>query len=168
MKKTNISNYNTYDVNELSKILDKLVVKETNTEYYLAGPWFTDKSNTLYEYVVKLFKRYGANCYIPKEHSYDSPYATYAANVSHILSCDVMIALIDEKDVGTAWEIGMAAALNKPIILLGIDETSFLSHTNIMLAFTGSCMVLNELTSYLEGKPVKYVYIDRDSWEGKE
>ena len=79
----------------------------------------------------------------------------------------MVVAFVDEKDVGTAWEIGMAYSLGKKVILLGLDETTFLSHTNVMLAFTGSCTTLRELSKLLVGKEYKTIEI-KNEWEGIE
>ena len=58
-------------------------------------------------------------------------------NVEEVENCDVLIAILDDKDTGTAWEIGMAFALNKRIILVQFDKTK-VSKTNIMLSNCGN------------------------------
>ena len=165
--RTKTSNFNQYTVEELDKVLTELTSKPVKT-YYLAAPWFSDKMMHLYKYVVNILNKLEVVCYIPNENSFPSPYDTFVANVNHLSDCDTVIALIDEKDVGTAWEIGMAMEMCKQIILVGLDETSFLSHTNIMLAFSGKCLLLKDLEAFLKGQSVTYVNIDKDSWEGKE
>lgn len=166
-KQTKTSNFNQYTIEELDKVLTELTSKPTK-KYYLAAPWFSDKMMRLYQHVVNILDKLEVACYIPSLNSFPSPFETFLANVNRIKQCDTVLALIDEKDVGTAWEIGMATELGKEIILVGLDETSFLSHTNIMLAFCGKCLLLKDLEAFLKGQSVKYVYIDKDSWEGKE
>ena len=144
----------------------------TNRKIYLAGPWFSEKANILYQYVTSIITHsftYTCNneIFIPKNAQNKTPKDAFDKNVKHIMNCDLLLALVDEKDVGTAWEIGMAEALDKQIILLGYDESTFLSHTNVMLAFTGKCLLIEDLFKFLTGQSVKFVEI-KNSWEGKE
>lgn len=46
---------------------------------------------------------------------------TFDNDVSHIRSCDCMIAYIDGNDPGTAVEAGIAYALNKPVALYATE-----------------------------------------------
>ena len=52
-----------------------------------------------------------------------------------------MIALVSSKDVGTAYEIGYAKALDKQVVLLCYNEDDFKSTTNIMLAFAADAII---------------------------
>ena len=88
-------------------------------------------------------------------------------NVENVKDCDVLVALVSRKDCGTSWEIGMAHALNKKVILLGYDDTTFLSHTNVMLAFTGVCTTIDNFANVLCDEEFKTVKINND-WEGIE
>ena len=90
-------------------------------------------------------------------------------NVNNIKDADVVVAIVCEKDVGTAWEIGMAYALGKDVYLLGYDDSTFLSHTNLMLAFTGKCFTIDKWAKFLtQGlRNVEYVNIP-NVWEGIE
>ena len=97
----------------------------------------------------------------------NKPSDAFIKNVSNIQDCDILVAFVDDKDVGTAWEIGMAYALGKNIVLLGLDDSTFLSHTNAMLAFTGTCTTLMEFGKLLIGKPYDIIKIE-DNWEGIE
>ena len=58
-------------------------------------------------------------------------------NVEEVKNCDTLIAILDDKDTGTAWEIGMAYALGKRIILVQFDKSK-ISKTNIMLSNCGN------------------------------
>lgn len=42
----------------------------------------------------------------------------YKSNVKHIQDCEILLANIDDRDPGTLFEIGFAAALHKPIITI--------------------------------------------------
>lgn len=141
---------------------------------YVASPWFTEKS----EHLLNTFKNlvYSAedkgeliyDCYFPNEHNYELPSDTYENNVHNINTSSVVIALISEKDVGTAFEIGYAVAKGKKVVLVGYDETCFNKGTNIMLAFaTAECITISELYNFLTGKEYKTVDV-KDDWSTKQ
>ena len=140
---------------------------------YFAGPWFDERAAVLYsccqniERAIKLRNKY--SIYYPKEEVNNTPHDAFLKNVTHIHDCDVVVALVSRKDVGTAWEIGMAYALGKPVYLLGYDRSTFLSHTNVMLAFTGKCFTIDKYAKFLvEGlTESEFVKIDNE-WEGIE
>ena len=166
------SNFNISDVDEIKVRLEKLINKQTERKLlYFAGPWFTKKSNLIYEVCHRLVNMYNDfskyTVFFPKDHTAESPLETFNNNINAIRSCDELIALVDEKDTGTAFEIGYARALNKKITLLGYDDTTFLSKTNIMLAFTGDCITLENFSKFLLGLRYNTIKII-DNWEGKE
>lgn len=185
-KARGISTYNELDRNDLLKIIENekeialapvLYSKEPiptcikTRKLYFAGPWFTEKSAAFYDAILDI----SSNCdsftdyeiFYPRCQVNRKPLDAFVKNVSNIQDADVVVAFVDEKDVGTAWEIGMAYSLGKKVILLGLDETTFLSHTNVMLAFTGSCIILREFAKFLVGKEYKTIEIEND-WEGIE
>lgn len=139
---------------------------------YFAGPWFDTRANELYNVCYEICKMFNKNydVYFPREEaSNDTPKDAFLNNVNHIKCADVVIALVSRKDVGTAWEIGMAYALNKEIYLLGYDESTFLSHTNVMLAFTGKCFTLENLGKFLNNSMKEQDFITiKNVWEGIE
>lgn len=141
---------------------------------YLAGPWFDPAALELCKFVeaviayesedlhTTFFPRQGGNTVNI------SPKAVFDLNVKHVNECDVVIAMISRKDVGTAWEIGMAHALGKEVVLLGYDESDFTgSKTNLMLAFCGKAMTLAKLTKYLRGNMTDkdWFKFDDNNWE---
>lgn len=138
---------------------------------YFAGPWFDKRSNMLYDMcqnICNIFKR-NYDVYFPREEVNKTPKDAFDKNVTQLKQCDIVVALVSKKDVGTAWEIGMAYALNKPVYLLGYDESSFLSHTNVMLAFTGKCFTIHNLGKFLTNnmRDTDFVTIE-NIWEGIE
>ena len=185
-KAKGISTYNKLDIEDLRKVLDNeaeialssvLCSKEEiptcikTKKLYFAGPWFNEKSNAFYNSILtianmcKQFADY--DIFFPRCQVNRKPFDAFVKNVGNIQDADIVVAFVDEKDVGTAWEIGMAYSLGKKVILLGLDETTFLSHTNVMLAFTGSCTTLREFAKLLVGKEYKTIEIE-DKWEGIE
>lgn len=138
---------------------------------YFAGPWFDDRSSKLYNACKQIydvcndFSPY--KVFFPREQVNDTPLDAFIKNVSNIQDADIVVALVSKKDTGTAWEIGMAYSLNKTVILLGYDETTFLSHTNVMLAFTGRCATINDFANILRDFEFCGVKIN-NAWEGIE
>jgi nucleoside 2-deoxyribosyltransferase len=59
-----------------------------------------------------------------------------------LVECDIVIALIDGDDTGTAFEAGYACAINKPMIL--ISET-LCNRANAMLIGSAKAMIDNVL-----------------------
>lgn len=154
----------------IPKHVDMAKVKKTK-KIYFAAPWFDERSEKLYSTCERIVNRcddYSPYVvYFPRQEINDSPLDAFNKNIKHIKECDVLIALVSKKDVGTAWEIGMAYSMGKKIILLGYDETTFLSHTNVMLAFTGICTTIKELSNVLCDLNFETVKINNE-WEGIE
>lgn len=154
------------DVNDLLCI-HKHKGKKTNV--YFAGPWFDDRARYLYESVrreLDKFEKY--RVYYPVDHTAKTPKKTFDDNVRNIKNAEIVIALIDRKDTGTAWEIGLAQGLEKEVILVAIDEDSFKSGTNIMLAFCGKALLLKNFTNYMLTRNPNYLYRVKNTWEGKQ
>ena len=138
----------------LSTILRKSDSTKAKTKkLYFAGPWFTAKGRLLYETCKSICSIVKDRCeysvFFPETFKSDDPKKCFDADVEEITNCDALVALVDEKDVGTAWEIGMAYAQGKPIYLMGYDETTFQRKTNLMLAYTGKCFTLSKFAKFL-------------------
>lgn len=183
---------------EIVKYLDSLHKKYyherkdynfSHKNIYLAGPWFDNSAKILCEFVEDVIREESLLAYkrirqielatplvryqtfFPRQGGMsgeDSPKNIFDRNVQEVANCDVLIAMISRKDTGTAWEIGMAHALGKEIILLGYDETDFTeSKTNLMLAFCGKAITLDKLVKYLRGNMTDedYFTFDKDDWK---
>jgi nucleoside 2-deoxyribosyltransferase len=138
---------------------------------YFAGPWFDERSMKLYdalEEVENICRNYSQyEVFFPRKQVNEKPLDAFMKNVENIANADVVVALVSRKDCGTSWEIGMAYSLNKRVILLGYDDTTFLSHTNVMLAFTGDCATIDEFANILCDLKFSKVKINNE-WEGIE
>ena len=138
---------------------------------YFAGPWFTPRDKFLMDFCISVAQRDNGNrfkVYFPMLNQYKTPKETYDANVREINNAHTVIALVESKDVGTAYELGIAMALKKNIILMAYDEDAFKRKTNIMLAFcTNICTTVDQLKFILRGMPFKTISME-NSWEGKE
>lgn len=147
--------------------------KPSKLNIYLAGPWFTPESSVFYDAVMTIEKNVRKNSnfkvFYPREVNCKTPEETFYNNVKNIEDADVVVAIVCEKDVGTAWEIGMAYALGKDVYLLGYDDSTFLSHTNLMLAFTGKCFTIDNWAKFLTQGLRNIEYVDIPNvWEGIE
>lgn len=142
---------------------------------YFAGPWFDEEANSIMNYAEWLQGQLceaGLNkydVYFPRQHNESTPRDTFMSNIDAIDECDAMIALVSSKDVGTAYELGIAtSARGIPVTLLGVDEDTFKSKTNIMLAFcTNSYIGVDQLRSFLTGETC-ISYKMTNTWEDKE
>jgi nucleoside 2-deoxyribosyltransferase len=173
------SNFDLMTTDELSKKSQEYIIRNKvsfNTErlnIYLAGPWFDNHALILYNTVKTIAnmcdKVSNFNIYYPKDNNFDTPKETFKANVKALNECDIVLALISRKDVGTAWELGFAYATGKDIYLLGMDKTCFESKTNIMLAFNGTCFTLDKLGKFLTEGLADEDRVDMsNTWEDKE
>lgn len=160
------------------KKLQENVASSIATDYfkrkklYFAGPWFDNKSSACMKYIMHTYNLVKGSCeydvYFPCEHQYNTPSETVKANIHQIENCDLMVAFISKKDIGTAWEIGMATMLDKPIYYIVYDKDDLKSKTNIMLCYCAKgAMEMRNWRYFLLNHDVQ-LYKFNDSWEGKE
>jgi nucleoside 2-deoxyribosyltransferase len=172
------NNFDTVSMDDFVRTLGRIVNQAVDDfgrakrhKIYLAGPWFDAKSRQFYDAVTNIYsliqEKSEFELICPRDNANETPSAAFNNNVSDLQDCDLVVAMVSKKDVGTAWEIGYAYSLGKPIYLLGYDKTTFLSHTNVMLAFTGECFTIDDWAKFLLGMPVDFVQIN-DEWEGIE
>lgn len=149
---------------------DKQMCIQTKNLYF-AGPWFDERADKLYDFCKRVVDYDKAitpyNVFFPKYCAANRPFDVFVNNVAEVRAADTVVALVSCKDVGTAWEIGMAYSLHKKLILLGYDETTFLSHTNAMLAFCAECATISDLTKILLDEKYSNIIIP-NQWEGIE
>jgi nucleoside 2-deoxyribosyltransferase len=67
-------------------------------------------------------------------------------------ACDIIVALVDDNDTGTAFEAGYAHAINKPVILISRESCSA---ANAMLIGSAQVMIDHVLQSEQIGKLVR-------------
>ena len=115
---------------------------------YLAGPWFTEKADILEKYAYSMYEATESKhtVFRPRTDGKETPYETFMGNLNAIQECDLVVAQVSERDVGTAFEIGYARALNKKIVLVVFDEKDFERKTNLMLAYaSNNCITIDKL-----------------------
>lgn len=141
---------------------------------YLAGPWFTEKADILEKYAYSVYEASNSKhtVFRPRTDGKDTPFLTFMGNLEAIVDCDLVIAQISEKDVGTAFEIGYARALGKDIILVGFDKKDFERKTNLMLAFAADqCITIDKLLKIFNDTidySVDTVDFENKNWENIE
>ena len=141
---------------------------------YLAGPWFTEKADILEQYAYNVYEASNSphKVFRPRTDGKDTPYETFTGNLEAIADCDLILAQISEKDVGTAFEIGYARALGKAIVLVGFSNKDFGRKTNLMLAFAAEqCITMDKLYKVFNNT-IDYrrdtVKMNNDNWENIE
>ena len=118
--------------------------------YYLAGPFFNPLERENITKAIKILKDRNLDLFIPMDHKIEDgenlPNQVWGQKVFEmdrdaIYDCDAVIALYYGlySDSGTAFEIGFAHSLNKPIIVVHCNNT-----------YESSLMIVNSATANLE------------------
>ena len=113
---------------------------EKQIKAYLASPFFNDKEIEHMETVKNILLKKGVDVFAPYEHqnkhlefgSKEWREATFKSDMDAIYECDVMVALLDGNvmDSGTAFECGVCKQINKPLIVVNLDNKPI----NLMIA----------------------------------
>lgn len=107
---------------------------------YIAAPFFNPKQLARVESIKEILTIMGIDYFSPKDESMfkqgDNPKDVLNLNCDAIKSCDAIIVVTDEKDVGTIWEAGYAYALKKPILYVWTTAEKG-QKFNLMLAASG-------------------------------
>lgn len=124
---------------------------------YLAGPFFNDQQVLLVKDLENFLESKGHRLYSPmkdggllkKGDSPSTKVRIFAENVGAIKWSDLVVAIIDDRDSGTIWEMGYAFGINKPVIAF----TNKGYGLNVMLteAVYSFCKDKNELEESLNG-----------------
>lgn len=124
---------------------------------YFASPWFNAEQAEREERVKGKLRELGFNVWSPKDNSSLSPITDpairekiFAANVDNIISCDIIFAITDGKDMGTIWEAGFANGYNEHLKFVGCEPIKIIYYCetlgpngqfNLMLAQSGDIVV---------------------------
>ena len=91
---------------------------------YFAGPLFTTPERTWNAEVAAALRAAGHEVFLPQEQEprKDGP-GIFATDVGGIDWADGLVAIMDgpDPDSGTAWEVGYAFGVRKPIVLVRTD-----------------------------------------------
>lgn len=97
---------------------------------YLAAPLFSEAERFYNSRIAALLRENLFEIYLPQDAGDDSAardtavhQQLFSTNVSALEQADIVVALIDgaDADSGTAWEMGYARALGKPVVALRTD-----------------------------------------------
>ena len=133
---------------------------------YLAAPWFNPKQAERHEAILKVLREWrevdpkNRQVYNPRESICPTVAAAsvrrtfYDANTAALHASDIVVAITDERDLGTIFELGYAAALAervKPIRLIGVALDLGGEPFNLMLAVAcdAVCSTVDELRTVL-------------------
>lgn len=120
---------------------------------YLAAPLFSEAERSYNAVIADLLRNHCFEVFLPQEsgdncafRSHDEHQRIFTKNRKAIHNADIVVAIIDgaDADSGTAWEMGYATALKKPVIALRTDFRMTGSHerANLMLE-EGAKLVTN-------------------------
>lgn len=111
-------------------------------DFYLASPFFKDTQIQREEAVKKLLRNKGYTVYSPRENGVLTPDETdevrmkiFKENCEAIQKSHRILAITDEKDIGTIWEAGYAYGIGKEVVYYA--ETLGNNPFNVMLGKSG-------------------------------
>ncbi|MDT0150021.1 nucleoside 2-deoxyribosyltransferase [Priestia aryabhattai] len=125
------------------------------SKIYLASGFFDDFQNKHVTSAEDYLRSKGFEVFSPREHqneqlefgSKEWRQATFDNDVNHIVWCDFVFAILDDKmDEGVLWEIGYAHAIGRPVVLLDLSNRVI------------NLMVSDSITAYLEDWDDAYSY----------
>ena len=116
---------------------------------YIASPFFNEKQLELVKLIETTLNKNRIPYYSPRsegtlgdmseEERQAWKKSIYLKNVCNICDCSLMVAVIDDRDIGTIWEMGYATSAGKPIISLSNSNHGL----NVMLAESVQAHVLS-------------------------
>jgi nucleoside 2-deoxyribosyltransferase/predicted secreted protein len=129
---------------------------------YLAAPLFSEAERAYNERIAELLKKRCFDVYLPQDAGDDTPLRDthehariFTRNLQALHDADMVVAIIDgaDADSGTAWEMGYAAALGRPVIAIRTDFRRAGLHERVNLMLEQSARVISgddELLQALE------------------
>ena len=118
---------------------------------YLAAPLFSEAERTYNTALARSLKEHLFDVYTPQDSGDDSPGRDpaeqrhmFERHKAALVESDAIVAIIDgaDADSGTAWEMGYASALGKPVIALRTDFRKVGSHEHVNLMLEESSTVV--------------------------
>lgn len=134
-------NFVQYDVSKYVNYIFEQI-KYYEYDFYLASPFFKDSQIQREEAVKNLLRNEGYTVYSPRENGVLTPDATdevrtkiFKENCEAIQKSHRILAITDEKDIGTIWEAGYAYGIGKEVVYYA--ETLGDNPFNVMLGKSG-------------------------------
>lgn len=123
---------------------------------YLAAPFFTPTQLERVNAIENLCEGFNIECFSPRKFMILKPMASeqereavFNDNLTKIGYADLVLAIVDDPDTGTHWEMGYARGIMTPVVAVCLSSRKI----NVMLA--QSCVgVLNsieEVEIFLKG-----------------
>ncbi|HNX16830.1 MAG TPA: nucleoside 2-deoxyribosyltransferase [Methanoregula sp.] len=125
---------------------------------YLAAPLFSDAERTYNAAIAELLRSHYYEVFLPQEtgdnhaiRDRQEHARIFNRNRKAIRDADIMVAIIDgaDADSGTAWEMGYAAALKKPVVALRTDFRMAGSHERVNLMLEEASKVATDKNALL-------------------
>jgi nucleoside 2-deoxyribosyltransferase/predicted secreted protein len=125
---------------------------------YLAAPLFSEAERTFNASVARLLETNLFDVHLPQESGDDSDTRDtreqerlFLLNKKALEDADIVVAIIDgaDADSGTAWEMGYAFALRKPVIALRTDFRRVGHHERVNLMLEHSAKVVGNTEELL-------------------
>jgi nucleoside 2-deoxyribosyltransferase/predicted secreted protein len=129
---------------------------------YLAAPLFSEAERSYNATLSALLHRNLFEVYLPQEAGDDSDtrgeseqHRLFRKNLSALEASDVVVAIIEgaDADSGTAWEMGYAHALGKPVIALRTDFRRIGHHEHVNLMLEQSARIVTSPDDLLAALP---------------
>ena len=131
------------------------------SKMYFAGPWFNDKSKAFYDAILEIAKICDCisdyDIFFPRCQVNETPFNAFMKNVGNIQNADMVVAFVDDKDVGTAWEIGMAYSLNKKIVLIGLGASAAVAQDMANKLLRAGCNAIAYSDTHMQAIAVSYM-----------
>lgn len=99
---------------------------------YLASPFFNEKQLDFVKRLEEAFDFAGLDYFSPRsegiliemspEEKAIKMQEIFQSNINHIVDCSIMVAVIDDYDTGTVWEMGLAYGLERPIYTISDND----------------------------------------------
>lgn len=105
-------------------------------KYYLASPFFNQEERKNVQKVANNLRLDGDEVYVPMEHSIPDGWnlpnnewarQVFEEDVKAIRECDCVLAITYgmKDDAGTAWEVGFAYGIGKPVSVIAVNQTTY-------------------------------------------
>jgi nucleoside 2-deoxyribosyltransferase len=125
---------------------------------YLAAPLFSEAERSYNAVIAELLRSHYFEVFLPQDtgdnhamRDRQEHARIYNHNRRAIRDADIMVAIIDgaDADSGTAWEMGYAAALKKPVIALRTDFRMAGNHERVNLMLEEASRVVTDKKALL-------------------
>lgn len=149
---------------------------------YLAGPFFNETQVATIKKLETLLESLGFEVYSPSRDgakldiSNDSAELraqTFSDNIKHLSSADIIVAVIDDKDTGTVWEMGCRYGrwLDRYHCLDGSQKDDSRKDVPMIVTYTDhdygvNLMLTESIACHCKGEAELQVYLQKVQNEG--